>query len=102
MFCVLMWLFCYLEKCFCAKSGSCPTIKESDESVKSDGDKVCVYFCVLLCMFCCVVCLMFFTRIRMFPQVNESSSKILRYILCYYVVLVFSMCCVVGWLKRCR
>ena len=84
-----------MEKCFCAKSDLCPTIDETDESVKSDTNKVCVSFCVLFCMSCCMMCLMLLNRIRIFLQVSESYLKIPRYLVCYCVGVSFQhvLCC---------
>ena len=44
-----------MEKCFCAKSDLCPTINETDESVVSDTNKVCVSIACVYCLLCCVV-----------------------------------------------
>ena len=42
------------EKCFCAKSNKCPTIGETDGSVSSDTNKVCVlYSCVMVYVMLC-------------------------------------------------
>ena len=60
-----------MEKCFCAKSDLCPTINETDESVVSDTNKVCVSFCVLFIVYCCALCLMLLDRIRISLQVSE-------------------------------
>ena len=59
-----------MEKCFCAKTTLCPTINETDESVVSDTDKVCVliFMCLLFIYFNCNNLL---SRVRISHQVSE-------------------------------
>ena len=45
-----------MEKCFCAKSDLCPTIDETDESVVSGTNKVCV---LIVCVECLLSTIMF-------------------------------------------
>ena len=75
-----------MEKCFCAKSDLCPTINETDESVVSDTNKVCVSFCVLfLCVLLCVVLNVIGQDkdISSSEQVVLKNTKVFSVLLCW-------------------